>query len=191
MRLQSTMFVWKIMVIGLVMILSGCGAPDTLRSSSPPDRPLLLAQSHWESRRPARYRLVVQEDTAKRSCRQAVDVNDERVQAVIEDQCGRATAWTISRLLDWVASSAQPSSACDPTSIVCACYVHQATHAIYHPQQGYPYTITYQRTSAPNWSMLKPWWRLLGANTLPDCAKGMSANDQRLTIRVISLTALP
>ncbi|HEU5097964.1 MAG TPA: hypothetical protein VFU22_02895 [Roseiflexaceae bacterium] len=191
MRLQSTMFVWKIMMIGLVLLLCGCGAPDTPRSGSSPDIPLLLAQSRWGSHRPARYRLVVQEDTAERSCRQAIDVRDERVQAVLEDQCGRATAWTISRMLEWISSSAQPASACDPASIACSCYVHQTTRAIYDPHQGYPYAITYQRTSAPNWSTLKLWWRLLGASALPNCAKGMSTNDQMLTIRVISLTALP
>jgi len=182
---------WKIMVIALVLMLGGCGLPDAPRSNGAPDEPLLLAQSHWQAHGPARYRLVVQEDTADHSCRQAVEVHDERVQVVLEDGCGRATPWTVGRLLDWIAFSARPSSACDPASIACACYVHEATRAVYDPQQGYPYSVTYQRTSAPNWSTLKLWWRLWGAGTLPGCAKGAGTNNQMLTIRVISLTALP
>src|SRR4051812_46465579 len=99
MRLQRTMFVWTIMMIGLVVLLGGCGLPDESRRFDAADGPLLLAQSRWQARRPARYRLVVQEDTDDRSCRQSVEVQDEQVQTVLEDHCGRATQWTISSLL--------------------------------------------------------------------------------------------
>ena len=190
MRLQSTMSVWKILVIGLAVMLGGCGLADAPRAGGAPDAPLLLAQSRWQAGRPAHYRLVVQEDTAKHSCRQAVEVHGERVQAVLENQGGRATPWTVSRLLDWISVNARPSSACDPTSIACACYVHEATSVVYDPQQGYPYSVTYRRTSAPNWSTLR-LWRMWGASALPGCATGAGTRDQMLTIRVISLTALP
>ena len=191
MRLYSTMSVWKIMMIGLVLTLGGCGAPAAPRVSAAPAAPLLLAQSRWQARRPARYRLVVQEDTADRSCRQSVEVHHERVQVVLEDHCGRTNPWTVSSLLDWISSSARPTSACDPASIACACYLHEATSAVYDPQLGYPYSATHRRTSSPNWSMLRLWWRVWGASALPGCARGAGANDQVLTIRVISLAALP
>jgi hypothetical protein len=191
MRLQSTMFMWKIMVIGLAFVLGGCGAPAAPRSGGAPDTSLLLAQSRWQTHGLARYRLVIQENTADGSCRQSVDVHHEQVQAVLEDYCGRPTQWTISRLFDWIASSARASSACDPSSIACACYINEATSVVYDPHQGYPYAVTYRRASAPNWSTLKPWLRLWGASALPGCAQGAGTHSQMLTIRVISLTALP
>jgi hypothetical protein len=191
MRLQSTMLMWKIMVICLAAMLGGCGAAATPRSGDAPNTPLLLAQARWQTHRPVRYRLVVQENTADGSCRQSVEVQDEQVQAVLEDYCGRANQWTISRLFDWVAASARTSSACDPSSIACACLINEATSAVYDPQQGYPYSITYRRASAPNWSTLKLWFQLWGASALPGCARGAGTHSQMLTIRVISLTALP
>ena len=66
------------------------------RAGGAADALLLLAQSCWQARHPARYRLVVQEDTNDRSCRQAVEVQDEQVETVLEDHCGRATHWIIS-----------------------------------------------------------------------------------------------
>src|SRR5215212_3865118 len=111
MRLQHTMSVWKIMIIGMAMLLGGCGLLDPPRAGSPTDAPLLLAQSRWQARHPARYRLVVQEDTDDRSCRQSVEVHDEQVAAVLEDHCGRATLWTISSLLDWIGYRAPARSA--------------------------------------------------------------------------------
>ena len=191
MRLLATAFLWKIMVIALALSLGACGLPDAPPVRGAPDAKLLLAQSHWQARRPARYRLMVQEDTASRSCRQTIEVHDERVQAVLEDHCGRSAGWTVSSLLDWIGESAQSSSACDPTTMICACYIHEATNAVYDPRLGYPYVLSYQRSSSPNWNTLNLWWRIWGSAALPDCARGAGANAQKLTIRVISLTALP
>src|SRR6187200_1080717 len=112
MRLQRTMTVWKIMMIGVAMLLGGCSPAGSPGPASAADVPLLLAQSRWQARHPARYRLVVQEDTDDRSCRQAVEVRDEQVEAVLEDHCGRATHWTVSSLLDWLSYRVQTSSAC-------------------------------------------------------------------------------
>src|SRR5215207_3514644 len=121
MRLQCTMVVWKIMMIGLVGMLGGCGLPAAPRASGTADAALQLAQSRWQAGRPARYRLVVQEDTDDRSCRQAVEVHDEQVQTVLEDHCGRATHWTISSLLDWISYRAQAGSAYPTASLVSVC----------------------------------------------------------------------
>src|SRR5215211_6392902 len=110
MRLQRTMFVWKIMMIGLAVMLGGCGLPAAPRVGDATNAPLLLAQSRWQVRHPARYRLVVQEDTDDRSCRQTVEVHDEQVQTVLEDQCGHANPWTVSSLLDWISYRARASS---------------------------------------------------------------------------------
>ena len=191
MRLQRTMFVWKIMMIGLAVLLGGCGLPDEPRRFDAADGPLLLAQSRWLARRPARYRLVVQEDTDDRSCRQSVEVQDEQVQTVLEDHCGRATQWTISSLLDWISLRAQTSSPCASASIACACQEYRSTRAVYDPKLGYPYTVMYQQNVLPNRTYRDVWQRLLSDKILPACAQATGGGTTNLTIRVISLTALP
>jgi hypothetical protein len=191
MRLQRTMAVWKIMMLGLAMLLGGCGLPDAPHVGHPADAPLLLAQAHWQARHPARYRLVVQEDTDDRSCRQAVEVHDEHVAAVLEDYCGRATPWTVSSLLDWLSYRAQTSSACTTASLACVCQVHHSARAVYDPNLGYPYSATYQWTLAPNWAYLRPLQQLFGPRVIPDCTNSAGAADGAITIRVVSLIALP
>ena len=190
MRLQRTLFVWKITMISLVMMLGGCGLPTALPAHDATNTPLLLAQSRWRAHHPARYRLVIQEDTSDRSCRQSVEVHDEQVQAVLEDHCGHASPWTISSLLDWIGYRARASAAYPAASIVSACQMFHSAHAVYDPRLGYPYTATYQRTLAPNWAYLRPLQQLFGARVAPDCTLPAGASSA-ITIRVVSLTALP
>jgi hypothetical protein len=137
MRLQRTMSVWKITMTGLAMLLGGCGLPDPPRAGSAKDAQLLLAQSRWQAGHPMRYRLVVQEDTDDRSCRQAVEVRDEQVETVLEDHCGRATPWTVSRLRDWLSYRARTSSACTTASLACTCQVHHSARRV-RSQAGLP-----------------------------------------------------
>ena len=191
MRLQRTLSVWKIMMIGLAMLLGGCGLPAAPRAGSATDMPLLLAQSRWQARHPARYRLVVQEDTDDRSCRQAVEVHNEHVATVLEDHCGRATPWTVSSLLDWISYRAQTSSAYTTASLVAVCQIHHSAHAVYDPKLGYPYSATDQWNLAPNWAYLRPLQQLFGARATPDCALSSGGANHSITIRIVSLTALP
>jgi hypothetical protein len=191
MRLQHTTFVWKIMIIGLTVMLGGCGLLVTPDTGSATDVPLLLARSRWQARHPMRYRLVVQEDTDDRSCRQSVEVHNEQVQTVLEDHCGRATYWTISSLLDWINYRARISSAYPTASLVSVCQVYHSARAVYDPKLGYPYSATYQRTLAPNWGYLRRLQQLFGARLTPDCALPDGRADQSITIRIVSLTALP
>ena len=190
MRLQRTLSVWKIMMIGLAVLLGGCGLPAAPRAAGATDASL-LALSRWQARHPARYRLVVQEETDDHSCRQAVEVHDEQVQTVLEDHCGRATPWTISSLLDWISNSAQASSAAPTAAPVSVCQVYHSAHAVYDPKLGYPYSATYQRTLAPNWAYLRPLQQLFGTSVIPNCARSFSNGDGAITIRVVSLTVLP
>jgi hypothetical protein len=185
------MSVWKIMMIGLAMLLGGCGLPDAPRASSAADTPLLLAQTRWQAHHPARYRLVVEEDTADHSCRQAVEVHNELVQTVLEDQCGRATHWTISSLLDWISFRAQASSAHPTASLMAFCQVYHSARAVYDPKLGYPYSATYQRSLAPNWNYLRPLQQLFGLRIAPDCTHAAGRTGGAITIRVVSLTTLP
>jgi hypothetical protein len=191
MRLQYTMAVWKITMISLAVMLGGCGLPDAPRVGDATNAPLLLAQSRWQAHHPARYRLVVQEDTDNRSCRQSVEVQDEQVQTVLEDHCGRATPWTISSLLDWISYRVQTSSAYTTASLVSVCQVYHSARAVYDPKLGYPYSATYQWNLAPNWAYLRPLQQLFGARVTPDCARSSGAAAGAITIRVVSLTALP
>jgi len=119
------------------------------------------------------------------------EVRDEQVEAVLEDHCGRATHWTVSSLLDWLSYRAQTSSACTIGSLACVCQVHHSARAVYDPKLGYPYSATYQWTLAPNWDYLRPLQQLFGAQIIPDCANSAGAADGAITIRVVSLTALP
>jgi hypothetical protein len=191
MRLQRTTFVWKIMIIGLTVMLGGCGLPVALDAGGATDVPLLLARSRWQARHPMRYRLVVQEDTDDRSCRLSVEVHNEQVQTVLEDHCGRATYWTISSLLDWISYRARTSSAYSTASLVSVCQVYHSARAVYDPKLGYPYSATYQRTLAPNWAYLRRLQQLFGTRLTPDCALPDGRADQSITIRIVSLTALP
>jgi hypothetical protein len=191
MRLQCTMVVWKIMMIGLVGMLGGCGLPAAPRASGAADSALELAQSRWQARHPARYRLVVQEDTDDRSCRQTVEVRDEQVEAVLEDHCGRATPWTISSLLDWIGYRAPARPAYSTVALLAICQVHQSARAVYDPKLGYPYSATYQWALAPNWSYLHPLQQLFGTRISSNCAQSPGRAAGAITIRVVSLTALP
>jgi hypothetical protein len=191
MRLQRTTLVWEIMMIGLAVLLAGCGLAAVPAMVSATDAPLLHAQSRWQSHHPAHYRLIVQEDTSDRSCRQAVEVHNEQVQAVLEDHCGRATPWTISSLLDWIGYHAQTSSAYTSAALVSICQVHHSTRAVYDPTLGYPYTVMYQQSVTPNQTYRRVWQRLGIDEMLPTCARAAGSNTAQLTIRVVSLTALP
>jgi hypothetical protein len=62
---------------------------------------------------------------------------------------------------------------------------------VYDPTLGYPYSATDQWTLAPNWAYLRPLQQLFGARVIPDCANAAGAADGAMTIRVVSLTALP
>lgn len=121
-------------MIGLAVMLGSCSLPVPPRAGSATDASLLLAQSRWQARHPARYRLVVQEDTDDHSCRQAVEVQDERVQAILGDDCGRATPWTVSSLLDWIGSRAQASSTGTTASLVYFCQIYNSARAVYDPK---------------------------------------------------------
>jgi hypothetical protein len=189
MRLGVTMTVRWIVPIGLACGLGVYALLTFIPQPGRPNAPLQDALARWQARQPAHYRLVVQEDTADSACRQVVEVLHEHIQTVQEDRCGHDAAWTVSSLLDWIAFRAHPTSACDSSSIACFCYVHNTTNVVYDPQLGYPYAVTYQRTLAPNWDFLKYWQRLWGYRALPKCATGVAS--QTLTIRVVSLTALP
>ena len=151
------MFVWKIMMIGMVVTLGGCGLPDAPRPAGATNAPLLLGQSRWQARHPAHYRLMVQEDTDDHSCRQTVEVQDKQAEIILEDHCGRATPCTVSNLLDRISEHARTSAACDPASMICTCYIHEVTNVVYDARLGYPYSMSYQRTSSPNWNPLKFW----------------------------------
>jgi hypothetical protein len=133
----------------MVVTLGGCGLPDAPRAGGTTDAPLLLAQSRWQARHPAHYRLVVQEDTDDHSCRQAVEVQDEQVESILEDHCGRATPWTVSNLLDWIGEHARTSAVCNPASMICACYIHEVTNAVYDSRLGYPCSNLPRQTGTP------------------------------------------
>jgi hypothetical protein len=177
------------MILGLAALLVGCGLPAAPDRGSSTDAALLLAEMRWQSRHPARYRLVVQEDTDTRSCRQSVEVHNEQVQMVLEDHCGRATPWTVSSLLDWIGERARASSDGALGSLVSACRTYQSARAVYDPALGYPYSAMYQRTRVPNWRYLRPLRQLFGASITPLCAQ--PAGDGAITIRIVSLTVLP
>ena len=71
------------------------------------------------------------------------------------------------------------------------CQVHHSARAVYDPKLGYPYSATYQWTLAPNWAYLRPLQQFFGTRIIPDCANSAGAADGAITIRVVSLTALP
>ena len=149
------------------------------------------AQSRWQANAPARYRLVVDEQTASSACRQDLQVELERIVAVPLNECGRVPSWTVSSLFRWAAGHSHDQSRCYPSDVTCVCYsVYRAT-ARYDPQLGFPVQLSYRWHLETNWAYPGHWERMLRAHELPDCAAVSRRVSDFVTITVRSLTRLP
>jgi hypothetical protein len=179
--------IWLILAGSLVLILGYL----VLRPSpaAPLGASLPVARNRWTSRPFDSYQLVIQEDTKGGSCGQAVEVEEERVRAVLWNNCQHSANWTITNLFNWITQNEIPSAECYPSPGRCACEPIVVTRADYNAQLGYPRTIFYswtlrRRLESPDyWKYV--WW----TKDVPDC--GYRELGGPVTITVVSLTPLP
>lgn len=152
---------------------------------------LARAQARWQAHAPARYRLVVDEQTASDICRQELQVEAERIVAAPLNECGRVPSWTVSSLFGWAAGHSRDQSRCYPSEVTCVCYSVYRASARYDPQLGFPVQLSYRWHLETNWAYMGHWERMLRAHELPDCAAVSRRVGDFVTITVRSLTRLP
>ncbi len=149
------------------------------------------ARERWASRPLARYRLVVSEETSAGGCRQDVRVQNERIVAVLQNQCVRVASWTVSNLFAWAAGLDRRSTRCYPTDVTCVCHAIYSAEARYDPQLGYPRQITYQWRLETNWAYAGHWERMVRAHELPNCVSVARRVGGYISVTVLSLTPEP
>lgn len=152
---------------------------------------LVAARARWAGNALARYRLVVREETAGGGCRQDVQVQDERIVAVLQNQCVRLPSWTVSNLFVWAAGLERRSARCYPSDVTCVCYAIYTADTRYDPQLGYPQQITYQWRLETNWAHIGHWQRLYRNHELPNCALVSRRAGDYITVTVLSITPQP
>lgn len=182
-RLRS--YRWAL--LGLAAMLLGCVllAPAAVGSASETD--LAAARARWQARPFSGYRLVVQEETGASSCRQTVEVRDEKIERVLENRCVRLPSWTVTNLFTWAEQSSDARSRCYPSAITCVCYKTYSLRASYDPQLGYPRSITHAWSLSLNWAYLGHWKRLWRTGELPACANVARFVEGYVSISVVSL----
>jgi hypothetical protein len=170
-----------VLILGYLLFRPGPAAP--LETSLP------LARNRWTSRPFDSYQLVIQEDTKGASCGQAVEVEEERVRAVLWNNCQHSANWTITNLFNWISQIETPPTECYPTPGRCVCQPIVDTRVDYDARLGYPRTIFYswtlrRRLESPDyWRYV--WW----SRDVPDC--GWRELGGPVKITVVSLTPVP
>jgi hypothetical protein len=148
---------------------------------------LAAAKARWAARPFSAYRLVVREQTNASSCRQAVEVRDEKIDRVLENRCVRLPSWTVTNLFTWAEQSSDPASRCYPSAITCVCHKTYSLRADYDPLLGYPRSIIHAWSLRLNWAYLGHWKRLWRTGELPACANVARFVEGYVSVSVVSL----
>jgi hypothetical protein len=172
-------------LLGCVAALLACGALAPLSRGA--DGGLAAARSRWTARPFSRYQIVVQEDTNSSSCRQAIEVREERIERVLQNRCGRLPSWTVSNLFTWVEQTDAATTRCYPSTVTCVCYAVYSLRADYDPLLGYPHSMTYAWHLRLNWTYLGHWKRLWRTGELPACANTSRFAEGHITLTVVEL----
>jgi hypothetical protein len=151
---------------------------------------LAAAKARWAARPFTRYQLEVQEETDASSCRQTVEVHDEKIARVLANRCVRLPSWTVSNLFTWAEQPSEPSSRCYPSAITCVCLKSYSLRASYDPLLGYPRSITHAWSLSLNWAYLGHWKRLWRTGELPACANVARFVEGHISVSVVALTPI-
>ena len=140
-----------------------------------------VARNRWATRPFSHYRLVV-EYGALRYCRQDVEINDERVVAVLENTCTEPIP-TVTELFDRIERDITTKSGhCGPNG--CACDGTIRVIALYDAQLGYPIHKEIELSPRDRWYYPDYWKRRLTGGLCTSRGLGQE------TITVVALTPM-
>jgi hypothetical protein len=176
-------------LLGFAAALLAC-ALLALAGGAARESQLLAARARWKARPFASYQLVVQEETRASSCRQEVEIRDEKIERVLQNRCVRLASWTVGNLFTWAEQASDAASRCYPSTVTCVCYKVDRLQASYDAQLGYPRSITHAWSLRLNWAYLGHWKRLWRTGELPNCSNVARFGEGHVTISVVSLTPL-
>jgi hypothetical protein len=179
-----------LLAIGLSVALLACGLIGALAGRAAPNTGLVAARARWDTRTFNRYQLAVQEETPAGGCRQELQIQDERIVAVVQNQCVRLPSWTVSNLFTWAAGLNDHVVRCYPSDVACVCHATYTAHASFDPQLGYPHQITYQWKLQTNWAYFGHWERMLRTHELPNCEQTSRSAAGYIAVTVISITPI-
>lgn len=181
---------WKLLTALLAALLA-CSGLGLLLGFPTTDRQLAAARQRWQLHGFSAYRLTVNEETESSSCRQSLEIQNERVRSVLLNECGRPASWTVPNLFTWTAQPGRFDSRCYPSGVTCVCYMVFSTQAIYNPDLGYPQRVTYQWRLIPNLAHPRHWQRLLLLGALPECQTVSRFAEGHITLSVTELSRIP
>lgn len=191
MRRYAWRSVWRGLAASLAIGLLACGLLGALVGALAPAGDLAAARVRWSARVFSRYRLVVDEQTRAGSCRQELQIDDERIVGVLQNHCVRVPSWTVSNLFTWVSGLNDGAARCYPSAVACVCHAIYSARASFDPQLGYPRQVTYRWDLQTNWGYPGHWERLLRVHELPSCEQVTRRAGGYIVVRVVSLTPLP
>lgn len=147
----------------------------------------LGAETLWNTRPFANYRVTVQIERLQHVCFQELEVQGDKVHT-LNDTCDMSwlASMTVSRLFE-LSSWMEQGPDCYPSVGNCSCQRVRLGRIAYDPQLGYPREIVWQRKVQANVDHLDFWQRLWEAQSLPNCSAAM----RPVRIVVLSLAPLP
>jgi len=190
MALYARLRAYKWALLGIAAALLACALLAPVAGGPAYESEFVAARARWQARPFSGYQLVVQEETNASSCRQSVEVRDERIERVLQNRCVRLPSWTVSNLFTWGEQSSTAGLRCYPSAITCVCHKSYSLTASYDPVLGYPRSITHSWSLRLNWAYLGHWKRLWRTGELPDCANVARFVEGFVTVTVVSLTPI-
>ncbi len=150
--------------------LAGCEAIELIDRPSLQPGALTAARARWLLRAPARYRLLIEEQSLGVPCRQEMEISHGQIIAVRQNTCPHLP-WTIAELFARIERDQRNAdlslSGC--TVAGCACRRFPIFHAAYDPLLGYPSERSVGIRLTPNVFNRDFWAEALRQHQLPDC----------------------
>ena len=167
----------------IVALLSCAAVGLALQWAPSQEQSLAAARALWDRRPFSRYRMVTEHTGGLETCRQDVEVWDERVVAVLSNTCPRSPMTVVNLFLEIERYILTIGGQCGPNG--CACDGPIGVDVVYDSRLGYPRRLKVRSKPEQRWQYPAYWRRLLsgGGCTL--------IGFDGPAIEVVSLTPLP
>lgn len=170
-----------LLIIVGVAVLASLAAVGVAQARSGFFERLHAAQTRWEARPFAQYRMQIEDESG--NCRQDVEIDGERIVRRISNDC-RIPPRTVSSLFRLIEGT--PPSRYRCVEHRCACDTVMSVTTDYDPDLGYPQRIRFVWQVRTNWHHRDYWSYVWDTGALPRCRDTSFSR----TIKVVSLTPL-
>jgi hypothetical protein len=155
--------------IALLLVVS-CGFLTAPSWPQPPEARRIRAQSRWNARPFADYRISVRVEFWGNMCSQEIESVGERVHRIVRNDCRLSwlSLMTVARLFE-ISEGLEHPLPCYTAAQTCSCYRVRAGDIVFDQRLGYPSSISYRREIYPNLVRAEYWRRLWQTRQLPNC----------------------